>query len=88
MGYMNDYLGFKWTAMVLIRFRKKVTMSYKIIKLPEVMVRTGLSRSSLYNFISKGLFPKQCLIGVKSVGWLASEVDDWIAQRANLRGGK
>ena len=62
-------------------------MNSKILKLPEVMKATALSRSSIYAFVSKGKFPAPVKLSERAVGWFASEVDGWLAQRADLRGG-
>ncbi len=59
-----------------------------IIKLPDVMRATSLSRASIYAFIQKGQFPRQVRLGQKSVGWLSSEVEDWITKRVEMRGGE
>lgn len=40
----------------------------KILKLPQVMEATALSRSSIYAYIKAQKFPAQILIGVKAVG--------------------
>ena len=56
-------------------------VSKTIWRLPNVMSRTGLSRSSIYNKISKGEFPEQVRLGIRSVGWISGEVDDWIENR-------
>ncbi len=60
-------------------------MTCNILRLPEVMKTTGLSRSSIYAMMDKGLFPKQVALGARAVGWLESEIKDWINQRAGLR---
>ena len=60
-------------------------MSEKILKLREVMDVTALSRSSIYAYISKGVFPKPIPLGEKSVGWLSSEILAWISERAAQR---
>jgi prophage regulatory protein len=59
----------------------------KLIRLNEVKAKTGLSRSSIYALISKGIFPQQALLcpGGRSVGWLCSEVEDYLAQRLAAR---
>ena len=49
-----------------------------IIKLPQVVASTGLSRSSIYLRISEGTFPRQISLGARSIGWIESEVQDWI----------
>lgn len=55
-----------------------------ILRLPEVMKRTGLSRSTIYVYIEKGLFPKPIKIGLRAVGWYASEVNQWILSRSKI----
>jgi len=46
-----------------------------------IIARTGLSRSTVYDYIAQGLFPRQRRLGPRRVGWLASEVRAWIANR-------
>ncbi|MBE0457981.1 AlpA family transcriptional regulator [Pseudoalteromonas sp. KG3] len=58
----------------------------RLIKLKEVIEKTSLGRSTIYEFMTKGTFPKQVSLGVKSVAWLESEVDDWIMERIGERG--
>jgi integrase/predicted DNA-binding transcriptional regulator AlpA len=57
--------------------------SAKIIplRLPAVMKRTGLSRSSIYAYIQKRKFPAPIKIGERSVGWLENEILKWIDSR-------
>ncbi len=50
----------------------------RILRLPEVKTRTGLSRSSIYAKISLGTFPPQLKLGVKIVGWYESDINGWI----------
>lgn len=52
-----------------------------ILRLPLVRARTGLSRSTIYLKISEGTFPAPISLGERSVGWIESEVDAWIAER-------
>ena len=52
-----------------------------ILRRPQVEARTGLARSTLYCAIKAGTFPKQVKLGKKAVGWLSSEVDEWLASR-------
>ena len=51
--------------------------------LKTVIARTGLSRSTLYAYVARDLFPKQRHLGPRRVAWLASEVLAWIATRPN-----
>jgi prophage regulatory protein len=55
----------------------------KIIRLHAVKARCGLSRSTLYNRIGTGEFPSPVSLGPRSVGWVESEIDAWIAARIN-----
>ncbi len=54
-----------------------------IWRLPDVMAQTGLSRSTIYSLVSQKKFPEQINLGPRAVGWLASEVSDWIEERVN-----
>ena len=53
----------------------------RILKLPAVQRRTGLSRSSIYLRISQGRFPKPISLGARAVGWVESEVTDWLKRQ-------
>lgn len=55
----------------------------RIIRLKEVLKDTGLARSTIYKYVALGLFPKPVALGVRAVGWLESEVQDWIRSRLN-----
>jgi prophage regulatory protein len=57
----------------------------RFLRLADVMARTGLSRSSIYQNISEGKFPQNVSLGSRSVGWLESEIDRWIQDRINRR---
>ncbi len=57
-------------------------MSSKTIwRLPEVMARTGLSPSTIYQKINQDEFPHSINLGIRSVGWLSDEVEQWIQDR-------
>lgn len=59
----------------------------KILRRRQVECLTGLSRSTIYLWISEGTFPKPVSLGTRSVGWLSQEVDRWIKQRIADRDG-
>mgnify|MGYP003632359562 FL=1 len=44
----------------------------------KVIDRTGLARSTIYLKISNHEFPKPINLGPRAVGWLESDIDDWI----------
>jgi len=59
-------------------------MMHTILRLPQVKIRVGLSRSSIYLAVSQGKFPRPVSLGARAVGWLESEVDAWLSQRVEL----
>lgn len=52
-----------------------------ILRMVAVCSATGLGRSSIYELDRLGHFPKRVALGVRSVGWYADEVADWIESR-------
>ena len=46
----------------------------RILRFPEVKSASGLKRSSIYNRIKEGLFPKPITLGPRMVGWRESEI--------------
>lgn len=52
-----------------------------ILRRREVERRCGLSRSTIYLRVSRGEFPAPISLGARAVGWVASDVDRWIADR-------
>jgi prophage regulatory protein len=58
----------------------------KFLRLPEVLERTGLARSTVYALIAQHKFPAPCpLSGGRAVGFLASEVDAYLAACVSAR---
>lgn len=53
----------------------------RIIRLSEVKAITGLGRSSIYKFMGEGVFPQSVSLGERAVGWVESEVNEWIQNR-------
>jgi prophage regulatory protein len=56
-------------------------MSHKILRLPEVIAKTGIARSTIYTKIAERQFPQPIQLGSRSVGWLETEIDQWVSQR-------
>jgi prophage regulatory protein len=54
----------------------------RILREPECQRRTGLSRSTRWRLERAGLFPRKRRIAPNCCGWLESEIDQWIADRA------
>jgi len=56
-------------------------MATVILRLPAVKARTGLSRSTIYLRVAQGTFPKPVSLGARAVGWVESEIQQWLEQR-------
>ncbi|EAQ0536856.1 AlpA family transcriptional regulator, partial [Salmonella enterica] len=54
------------------------TTNQSLIRLPEVLKRTGFGKAWIYRLISEGRFPAPVKIGVRAVAFVESEVDEWI----------
>ena len=53
----------------------------QLLRLPEVMERTRLSRSTLYRLMAEGCFPGKIKIGQSAVVWDAADLDKWIESK-------
>jgi prophage regulatory protein len=55
----------------------------KLIRLPETLAKTGLSRTRCYVLIAKGEFPQPVKLGLnaRAIAFPETEVDAWIAER-------
>ena len=56
-------------------------MTHMILRLPAVIDRTGLSRSTVYLMMSKNEFPSRISLGDRAVGWLEDDINNWLEQR-------
>ena len=56
-----------------------------ILRRREVEARTGLGCSTIYDAIKAGTFPAPVQLGPKSVGWVESEINAWLAARVAAR---
>ena len=60
-------------------------MEMKILRLPKVIEITGLSRSTIYLRMSEGSFPKKIDLGGRAIGWVSSEINQWIEEKISVR---
>lgn len=56
-------------------------MAITILRLPAVKTRTGLSRSTIYLRVTQGTFPQPVKLGPRTVGWLETEIQEWLQQQ-------
>jgi len=54
---------------------------YSILRRKQVQNRTGLSRSTIYERVKAGTFPRPISLGPRTVGWLEAEIDHWLSER-------
>ncbi|MFC7514072.1 helix-turn-helix transcriptional regulator [Herbaspirillum sp. GCM10030257] len=52
-----------------------------ILRLPQVVQRISLSRSTIYSLIKSGQFPRQVRLGPRAIGFLSNEIDAWLESR-------
>ena len=59
----------------------------RALRLRQVSQLTGLGRSMIYQMQAEGRFPQRIKLGERAVGWLESEVRDWLATRIETSRG-
>lgn len=56
----------------------------RLLRLPEVLHRTGLSRATLYRRIAANEFPEGLSLGGNVTAWAETEVEAWIGSRQRM----
>ena len=67
---------------------KETRVPVRFLRLPEVLARTGLSRSTVYVRLEQGRFPRPVSLGARAVGWIEAEVDEWMRERIAASRGR
>jgi prophage regulatory protein len=67
---------------------KSVKNPTSIMRRKDVESKTGLKRSTLYELMQRGRFPKPISIGPRAVGWIENEVESWIEEKILESRGK
>lgn len=60
-------------------------MTYAILRVNQVIEKTGMKRTYLYQEVKAGRFPKPVNLGAKAIGWIDTEVDAWIQNLIEAR---
>ena len=63
----------------------RMTIDKRVLRMPAVMERTGLSRASIYRLIHADDFPVAIRLGSRAVGWPAQQIDEWVSSRERVR---
>jgi prophage regulatory protein len=58
-----------------------IMVGQSILRRKQVELRTGLSRTGIYEKLASGEFPQPIKLGARAVGWLESEINGWIECR-------
>lgn len=53
-------------------------MADRLLRFPEVFVRTGMSESTIRRREAKGTFPRRVTLGPRAIGWYESDVTKWV----------
>lgn len=53
-----------------------------LVRLPEILRRTGLSRPTIYRRMAVGQFPQRVPLGGNSVAWYEGQIAEWLANPA------
>lgn len=57
----------------------------RLIRLPQVLERVGLSRSAIYAMIKAGEFPKPIKLTARAAAWVEADVSARIRRRIKLQ---
>lgn len=57
----------------------------RLLRIRDVIARTGRTRSRIYDDISKGDFPQPVKIGGQAIAFVEAEVEAWIAAKIAAR---
>lgn len=60
-------------------------MAEKTLRRSEIEARFGVSRSTIYAWMSSGDFPRPVRLGRRAVGWLERDIDAWLKARELAR---
>ncbi len=66
---------------------RNLTQENRIVRLPEVMRLTGLSKATIHRRYRDGTFPRPLRLGPQSIGWWRTEILEWLEslQRASAK---
>ena len=73
----------------------RIVRQKRLIRLPEVLSRTGYGRTSIYRKMEEGTFPRSVKLGgpleapnafdSRAIAWIEDEVEQWIDSRIEER---
>ncbi|MGL5289311.1 MAG: helix-turn-helix transcriptional regulator [Aeromonas sp.] len=60
----------------------------RFIRMKEVCAKVGLAKSTLWELVARGQFPQKVYLGERTIAFIESEVDAWMAERIAARRAK
>lgn len=60
----------------------------RLLRVSEVAARTGLSRSTIYDWSADGRFPRPVRLSARAKRWVESEVEEWLDERMEKSRGR
>lgn len=69
----------------MVKPRPVQSMPRRILRLPAVLEFSGLSETQIDEQVSRGDFPRPLKIGLRTVGWLESELEEWLNKKIAAR---
>jgi prophage regulatory protein len=61
--------------------------TFQFLREPQVAAMTGLSKSTRWRLEKAGKFPKRRRLSARSIGWLFSEIKNWVRTRNAAEAG-
>jgi prophage regulatory protein len=61
-------------------------MQERLLTRPQVEFLTGISRSTLYQWMSENRFPRPVRVGARLVRWRLSDISAWVEARETKAG--
>jgi len=74
-------------SLLLSKQTGEITMTIKketLIRMPDVLKRTGFCRAWIYQLIHQKRFPEPVKIGERAIAFVESEIDEWIESTINI----
>ena len=62
---------------------EKTPKPTRVLRMTDVRIKTGLCQSTIHELVNRSVFPKpfKLVPGGRAVGWLESQIDQWISDR-------
>lgn len=60
---------------------RKAKAPVRFLRMSEILARTGVSRTTIYQWMAEGHFPRPVRLGARAMGWPESEFEEWSRER-------